>query len=248
LKRAITFFDRLSSITTPSIRAYMTLLRVHSMQQDWPSSRATIQDMNRRKVNVDSLALNMALGTGILGDEEHMEEAEKLVDESSVADTISYNILAKGHAHRNNVKGALQVIPKIRARGLRPNSITYNTVMDAAVRSGALDEAWNLLGDMEQERIKPDKFSCSILVKSLAKDPKASYVKRALGLVGKVSVSCDKAVLSNMYHTVFEAACQDPSKKLAQQVFAEMRVNEVEPNAGVQRFMMQAISGAAKSQ
>lgn len=247
LKRAVTFFDRLASITTPSIRAYMTLLRVHSMQQDWPASRATIQDMNRRKVSVDSLALNMALGTGIIGDEKHMEEAEKLVEESSVADTISYNILAKGHAHRYNVKEALQVIPKIRARKLRPNSITYNTVMDAAVRSGALEEAWNLLVDMEQERIKPDKFSCSILVKSLAKDPKASYVKKALALVGKVSASCDKSVLSNMYHTVFEAASQDPSKKLAQQVFAEMRVHEVEPNAGVQRFMMQALTGAAKS-
>lgn len=245
LQRAIEFFDRLASITTPSIRAYMTLLRVHHMRQDWPASLATIREMTRRKVSVDSLALNMALSTGILG--EHMEEAEKLLQESSVADTISYNILAKGYAQRCNVMKALQVFPKLRERGLRPNSITFNTVMDAAVRSGELDAAWHLLLDMKEAKIKADKFSCSILVKSLAKDPKALYVRKALELVRQVSASCDKASITNLYHTIFDAACQDPSKKLVQEVFAEMRVHEVEPNAGAQRFMMQAIAGSVKN-
>ena len=70
LRRAIHFFSILSKTTTPSIRAYMTVLRVHSMRQDWPRALSIIREMQGRGVRVDPLALNVALRTGI---PDHME-------------------------------------------------------------------------------------------------------------------------------------------------------------------------------
>eukprot|EP00421_Protoceratium_reticulatum_P012483 CAMPEP_0168403956 /NCGR_PEP_ID=MMETSP0228-20121227/24393_1 /TAXON_ID=133427 /ORGANISM="Protoceratium reticulatum, Strain CCCM 535 (=CCMP 1889)" /LENGTH=88 /DNA_ID=CAMNT_0008417569 /DNA_START=88 /DNA_END=351 /DNA_ORIENTATION=- len=44
LDRAAHFFEKLASLTTPSIRAYMTVLRVHGRRQDWPAALATFRD------------------------------------------------------------------------------------------------------------------------------------------------------------------------------------------------------------
>merc|ERR1719284_1549013 len=66
--RAISFFEKLSSISTPSIRACMTVLRVHAKRQDWESSLATLRQMKRRGVDPDSLVLNFALATGVAAD------------------------------------------------------------------------------------------------------------------------------------------------------------------------------------
>ena len=49
LDKAIGFFESLSSRTTPSIRAYMTILRVHSKRQDWQASLATFRHAGSRR-------------------------------------------------------------------------------------------------------------------------------------------------------------------------------------------------------
>ena len=69
--RAISCFDRLASMTTPSIRAYMTILRVHARRCDWKSSRDVVRHMLDRKAELDSLVLNVAFATGIAADQAH---------------------------------------------------------------------------------------------------------------------------------------------------------------------------------
>merc|ERR1719389_736663 len=121
LQRAISFFEKLSSLTTPSIRAYMTVLRVHAKRQDWPSSLNVFRDMQKRKVNLDSLVLNVILATGVAGDQ--IEGVEQLLIEADtfkppISDVVSYNTLIKGYAARNDALKAIQVISRMRARGL----------------------------------------------------------------------------------------------------------------------------------
>merc|ERR1719498_1310024 len=69
LDRAAAFFQKLSSLATPSIRAYMTMLRVHAKRQDWKASLATFRSMQARGVRLDSLVLNVILATGVAADQ-----------------------------------------------------------------------------------------------------------------------------------------------------------------------------------
>merc|ERR1719159_1290972 len=48
LDRAIGFFEKLSSMERPSIRAYMTILRVYAKKQDWARSIEILKDMKSR--------------------------------------------------------------------------------------------------------------------------------------------------------------------------------------------------------
>jgi pentatricopeptide repeat protein len=245
LQRAVEFFDKLSSITTPSIRAYMTVLRVHAKRQDWPASLQTLRQMKGRGVNPDSLVLNFALATGIAADQ--VEAVGKLVEEAEaykppIADVVSYNTLIKGYAQRGDADGASEAIRRMRKSGLKPNAITFNTAMDANVRGGHAADAWDLLAEMRSMGLKPDKFTCSILVKSLAKAATAKQVQSVLDLLREVDAACDATLRSALYHAVLEAAAQVTTDgSLAAKTFAQMRKVRVVPTAAAQKLALQAL-------
>lgn len=252
LRRAINFFTLLASQSTPSIRAYMTVLRVHSMRQDWPSAIGIIHDMKRKGVPVDTLALNVALGTGIVAD--RLEEVEAVIQEAPQVDIVSYNTLLKGYAQRSDLIKAHQVFQSLLLRDLKPNAITFNTIVDTAVRSCEFNRAWQLLDDMEVAGFAPDRFTCSIMVKGITKfgeraDGECSavqeaYIKNVLKLIRKVATSFDKPFLSQMFHAVFEACGDVPS--LAQEVVLEMRQNQVALSSSTQKQLLRAITRMAK--
>jgi len=254
LQRALEFFEKLSATTTPSIRAYMTVLRVHAKRQDFAASVALFRDMERRCAGVDSLALNVVLGTGVAADElEAVDELLRQADarQPPIADVISYNTLLKALAQRCDAERARAVIPRMKARGLEPNHITYNTAMDATVRAGRLPEAWPLLDAMRDQGLSPDKFTASIIVKGLSRSPGTGQVKNALALLRDTDSVCDGALKASLYHAVFEAARQAAVSEgggdmaIAARTFTQMRQCNVTPSQAVQRFMMHALPSAS---
>lgn len=261
LQRAVGFFDRLSSMTTPSIRAFMTVLRVHAKRQDWNTSVETLRSMNRLGVKPDSLALNVVLATGVASDRmdavsDFLEEIHGM-DIGKAVDIVSYNTLMKGFAQHGDAAGAIKGIDRLCKRGLTPNAITFNTAMDAAVRGCHFNEAWHLLDKMSSFGIKPDKFSCSILVKGLGRclkdrDLASTWTERISGileLLEQVDPQLDGSLRTSLYHSVLECAVQVPnqSSDIAAQVFAQMRRYQVSVNVSGQRLLMQALPKGANS-
>lgn len=234
LKRAAEFFDKLSAVTTPSIRAYMTMLRVHAKRQDWHASLALFREMRRRGVRPDTLVVNFVLATGIAADQ--VEAVWALLEEVDaeappISDVVSYNTLIKGCAQRGDAEGAARAMQRMRKRGLSPNSITFNTTMDAAVRGCRNGEAWKVLAAMRAANMRPDKFTCSILVKGLAKGAPAEHIQSSLELLMEVGTSCDATLLSSLYHNVLEAAVAGPHQELTAKTIAQMRRYSVPPRS-----------------
>lgn len=244
LNRAIAFFEKLASITKPSIRAYMTVLRVHAKRQDWASSQSILRDMQQRRVGIDSLALNVALATGVAANQ--LEAVEALIVEidghgAPVSDVVSYNTLLKGYAQHNDASSAISVIRRMRERKLMPNAISYNTAMDAAVRSSRSQDAWDLLEEMRASKLHPDKFTCSILVKGLSRGPTSTQIGKCIELLRDVDATCDVTLKSTLYHAVLEAAAQVPDTSMLMQTFTQMRSRHVSPTAAAYRQLVQAL-------
>eukprot|EP00408_Alexandrium_pacificum_P056711 CAMPEP_0171174576 /NCGR_PEP_ID=MMETSP0790-20130122/10797_1 /TAXON_ID=2925 /ORGANISM="Alexandrium catenella, Strain OF101" /LENGTH=501 /DNA_ID=CAMNT_0011639451 /DNA_START=92 /DNA_END=1597 /DNA_ORIENTATION=+ len=240
LQRALGFFEKLSSFTTPSIRAYMTVLRVYGRRQDWDASIATFRDMQRRRVHVDSLVLNVVLATCVSADQ--LTVAEGLLAEADecirpITDVVSYNTVAKCYAQHNDLDGARAVIQRIQRRGLKPNAITFNSVMDAAVRSRRTSEAWDVLKDMRGAGLRPDKYSCSILIKGLSHDPTPVEVQHAEVMPTDVPGALDKSLRTTLFHSVIEAAAQVGDSSMLRNVFAHTKQHEVMPTAATYKRM-----------
>ncbi len=50
----------------------------------------------------------------------------------------------------------------MRGRGLKPNVVTYNSLINARVGNGDLKAAWRYFENMEQDDAKINAFTCSI--------------------------------------------------------------------------------------
>jgi len=250
LNRAIKLFEELAAVTTPSIRSYMTLLRVYAKRQDWPSSVAVIRDMQRRGVKLDSIALNIALSTGVFADQ--LDGVEDLVTEAHqycppLSDIVSYNTLIKGYAQRGEADRAINALGRMKRRGLWPNAITFNTTMDAAVRGQQSGKAWELLQEMRDAGMRPDKFTCSILVKGLTKSTSPGNFKDTLALLREVGPACDKALQTTLYHVVLEAASRAGEKEVLVQTFTQMQQTNVVPSARAYKMLGTAMGSDSNS-
>lgn len=244
LQRAIHFFQKLSMITTPSIRAYMTILRVYAKRQDWFASVETFRDMQRRGVLMDSLVLNVILATGAATDQvEGVEGLLKEVENANppLTDVVSYNTLIKAHAQRGNAEKAIEILNQMRASGKVPNAITFNTAMDAAVRGTCNGQAWGLLREMRACNLNPDKFTCSILVKGLNKSPTAERVQEVITLLRDAGPACDMSLQTSMYQVVIEAAAQCCGNEVFAQIFSQMRHYNVAPTTTAYRILHRVV-------
>lgn len=67
--------------------------------------------------------------------------------------------------------------------GVKPSTITFNSLIDACVRSGHLARAWELLTEMETQKVSPDNFTYSTLIKGIRKEEQSQDLERAFALL-----------------------------------------------------------------
>lgn len=226
--RAIDFFERLAACSMPSIRAYMTIFRVHSRRQDWTKSLELIRDMQNRQAPIDSLVLNIALSTGVAACQ--LDAAQALLTEFtaiSLADVVSYNTVLKGLAQQKAVGQALSLLEEMCKTGVKPNSITFNTTIDAAVRSEQVADAWFVLTKMLDAGLAPDKFTCTTLMKGLQNGATSQQISIILDFLKDVTVDKSSSVLSVLFRSVMEVAAKVNDPKLTARIASQMRQQRV---------------------
>merc|ERR1719353_1989394 len=241
--RAISFYQRLAANSMPSIRAYMTILRVHSRRQDWSKSLAVIRDMQSRQAPIDSVVLNIVLATGVAAGE--LQSTQELLHEfskSNGADVISFNTLIGGFAQKKDVENALRLLEDMRHAGVRPNAITFNTAMDAAVRSSRVADAWCVLSQMRDAGLAPDKFTCTTLMKGIQMGAKPEQLMIILDLLRNVTADCDSTLCGTLFRNVIEATAQLKDPALTERAVQQMREQHVMlPSQEYQRLLQKLV-------
>nr|CAB3457119.1 unnamed protein product [Digitaria exilis] len=89
---------------------------------------------------------------------------------------LLYNLLMKGYIKSNFPLGALTVKDEILRQGLKPDRLTYNTIISACVKSAEIDKAIQFLEDMKEEakresnpELLPDAVTYTTLLKVAVK-------------------------------------------------------------------------------
>lgn len=245
LDRAMSFFEKLQATSTPSIRAYMTALRVCSKRLDWTGSLEILRGMQTRGVTIDSLILNTILATGVAAG--RSEAVCTLLDEfakaqPSIADVISYNTVLKGLAHQKTADRALQIYADMVKRGVKANGITYNTLMDAAVRCSQTDDAWTVFDQMRSAGIQPDKYTCTILMKGLHEDSTPQQLTKVLDMLNTTLPQCDAALCNNLFRSVIQVSARLGNAELLLRSFRQMKKQGVVASEAEYQLMLQALA------
>lgn len=58
------------------------------------------------------------------------------------AELPCYNVLLKGYSLRQDIPAVLSTLDELKASRLKPNAVTYNTVLNGLAQSGHLPQVW----------------------------------------------------------------------------------------------------------
>jgi len=227
-ERAISFFNRLAACSTPSFRDYTAILLVHSRDHNWSKSVAVLGDMQDRKAPIDSLVLNIVLSTGVAAVQ--LDAAKALLQEFSltgIATVISYNTIMKGFSQQKCGDRAIRLLDEMCQVGVKPNAISFNTAMDAAIRSLRVLDAWQVLARMVEAGLSPDGYSCTILMKGLHCGATSEQLMVILDLMPYATKDCNSALCAKLFRSLVEAVAQVNDPDLAARAVAQMIVQRV---------------------
>lgn len=145
---------------------------------------------------VKSTFLHNALVDAIVscGDSEALETAMDEAKCAGFADVVTYNTVIKGHLQRGDVQQAKRVLEAMRCSGLKPNVVTFNELLDASTQGEA---CWVLINEMRVCDLKPNKVTCSILLKNLKGSSSSGEVERTMALLDIVD-DMDEVLLSSV--------------------------------------------------
>lgn len=152
---------------------------------------------------------------------------------AGVADVVSYNTLIKAHLRLDNFARARAMMASMRDAGLAPNHVTYNELIHAHVRSDSRRlQVWEVVDEMQQAGVKPNRVTCSILLKSLKAKSSHADVQRTMDLTNSMSEPLDEVLLSS----VVEACVRVGKPALLSQKLAELQGKDAVAVTGAHTF------------
>jgi len=185
-----------------------------------------LREMQDRQAPMDSLALNLALSTGVAAGQ--LEAAKALLQEfSSIADVVSYTTIMNGFAQQKSGGQAIALLDEMCQVGVKPDAITFNSAMDAAIRSLRVTDAWQVLARMVDAGLTPDKVTCTILVKGLHCGATSEQLSVILDLMQNAKQDFDSYACVRMFRSVIKAIVQVNDPDLAARVVALMKAQRV---------------------
>jgi len=135
---------------------------------------------------------------------------------------------------------AMEVFESIQKRGIKPNLVTFNSMLSAAGRTDNPALAFSLFRRMASDGIKPDKFSFGALIDGCAK---AGMVDKAL----EVSQAMEDGGIpkdQTTYATLMEACSRAADMRRLFLTFEEMKRKGIWPNLIVFAILIDACANA----
>lgn len=174
------------------------------------------------------MSINRTAGTSLLsmyckcGD---LSSACKLFEEMPVKDLVSWNAMISGYAQHGHGERAIKLFNKMKDEGLKPNRITFVTLLWACIHAGLVDLGMRYFESMEEDYgVKPCAVHYSCMVDLLCR---AGLLKKAVNLIHSMPFEPHPATFGTLLN-----ACRIQKNSLFAE-FAARKLVELEPrNAG----------------
>jgi pentatricopeptide repeat protein len=188
---------------TPSDTAkHISLIRASAGRGDLEDAMRIFSALEASGADLTNSLYNTALDACV--ECRDLRRAEKLMqrmEASNLADAVSYNTLIKAYLTVEGYDKARALMTKMQAKGLAPNHVTYNEMINALVRSdkdSRRSMVWDVVDEMKKAGVQPNRITCSILLKNLnAKSPQAN-IMRTMELTTAMQEPMDEVLLSSV--------------------------------------------------
>jgi pentatricopeptide repeat protein len=215
-----------------------------------------LTQMHNAKIHPDITTYNRLIDMSFKFEQD--ENAFKLFEEvcdsySGVQpDIVSFNIIMRHYvkeirefkkyqsiSFEKKLEKVLKIFADIKAHDLPLNSITYNTVMDACNEVGDFRKALSLFEEMQSQKIKPDIFTYSILLKGMKKMKGTDNVKKAVEIYEFAKKESDEIKIDEvLYNSILDICITNNELDKAREIFEEMKNGNIIPSVVTYSIMI----------
>ena len=239
---------------------------------------AVIEEMKKKHINPDITTFNTLLD--ICFEQNNMDvafnffsymknlERESILNHQDVSpmkvDIISYNTMLKGLSlqvsDKNDeveneaiIRRCLTLLDEIKQSDIKPNEITFNTLIDALVKADEMDLAFRYFSEMKDNDLQPDNFTYATIIKGIknhhinqqkeTKDPSIKSTKNkmfdseysSLDKVFEILTSCKQGKYVKpdeiLFNCVMDACVKFKNMNKALEVYDEMIKMGLQPSS-----------------
>lgn len=193
-----------------------------------------VLEMMKERRLVDDVAYNCVLDAVVNAGQ--IDTAETILEEMVTfpgiqVDVVAFNTVLKGYSQSGQFNRALHLFNSLSKYNVKPNDVSYNSMMDAAIRAKRFPVAWNLLDQMENQGLQPDKFTVSILMKSITPRSDHRFIGRGIALVDKFIQTHSEDADEILFNSLLDAHCRMRNVKEIEETLARMKKHGVNPSA-----------------
>ena len=231
------------SLRGPSQAKYLE--RAHFLMNELLTTSAIMMDEVLINILLDALINN-----------QHLDKAVKLLrlvlqSGQAKADVISYNTLLKGCAQQRKDRLAFEIFELMKSKSVRPNDVTFNSIIDTCVRAGKMHKAWALLKEMQASGdVSPDNFTYSTLIKGIKPDSQTGNVgnyhdlENAFALLERLQKNSTVKPDEVLYNCLIDACVRFHDVSRAVRVFNRMQEAGIKPSAITHGILIKAYGQA----
>jgi len=202
--------------------------------------------LERSPIPIDTTAYNCVLDVCVAcADQRAAKDLFRKMRDSGHVDVISYNtylktLLSKNGGGAGSASDIALVLQEMRSQGLKPNPVTYNSLINAGISRGDLRGAWQYVEDMELQGVQVDAFTCSILMKGVKHSSKRDDVEKILALIERAKVVPDEVLVNSL----LDACVRLRNGPLLTQVLQQFRATGVVPSLHAYATLIKAYGHA----
>ncbi len=213
-----------------------------------------LDQLQKGGINPDISTINTLLDTcSKLGDFKNFNRLCELMIDSETglasnlpaSNVVTFNIILKGinlemckldyEERAQFCKGKIELlVQEINRRGLKPNDISLNTIIDIMIESGNFDLAWKYFDEMENVYgVEPDIYTYSTLLKSIKNyEPDQKNIERAFEILKIVKLSKTKGIKPDeiLYNCILDTCVKYAKMEQAEVVFNDMKDAMINPS------------------
>ncbi|KAF9336240.1 hypothetical protein BGZ91_010102 [Linnemannia elongata] len=141
----------------------------------------------------------------------------------------SYNVMIRGLGHSGQMEAARKIYDDMRAGVIpvKPDVVTYSTLMGQYARKGLQTEADAVLDDMFKDKVQPNMWIFNSVIKRFVQRKDYVGARRTMALMKNSNVQPDVVT----YSTLIDGYARDGDEEAIARIQAEMATNKVYPNA-----------------
>ncbi|XP_022896397.1 pentatricopeptide repeat-containing protein DOT4, chloroplastic-like [Olea europaea var. sylvestris] len=132
----------------------------------------------------------------------YVESARQVFDSMAGTDLLSWNSMISGYVYNGILQMPVEMLGLMRLNSIEPDTVTWNSVMDAYCRMGQCDEAWKIFSQIEE----PSIISWTTLISGYSRTGKH---ESALGIFRDMisrgvhaDLDCISSILPSCQHMV----------------------------------------------